>query len=105
MPTQLTSLTNLEQAAEEAADLLRLLANPHRLQVLCALRTGELSVGQIAARVGLSHSALSQHLAKLRADRVVGTRRQGQTIFYGIVDEEVLSVLAAVADAIGRRRI
>ncbi|HEY9217858.1 MAG TPA: metalloregulator ArsR/SmtB family transcription factor [Phenylobacterium sp.] len=97
-------LIDLEDAAEEAAELLRLLANPHRLQVLCALRTGELSVGEIAARVGLSHSALSQHLAKLRADQVVGTRRQGQAIFYRVVDDEVLSVLAVVADSIRRRR-
>lgn len=97
-------LIDLEHAADEASDLLRLLANPHRLQVLCALRTGEMSVGEIAARVGLSHSALSQHLAKLRAEGVLATRRQGQSIFYRIIDAEVLSVLAAVADAIRERR-
>ena len=63
--------------AHSAAGLLRVLANEHRLQVLCALRPGELSVGQIADHVGLSQSALSQHLARLRLDGVVATRRQG----------------------------
>ena len=86
MPVELAPPIDLERPADEAAELLRPLANLHRLQVLYALRTGELTVGEIAARVGLSHSALSQHLAKLRADRVVGARRQGQTIIYRIVD-------------------
>lgn len=95
---------SLAANARSAADLLRLLANGHRLQVLCALRPGELSVGQIADRVGLSQSALSQHLARLRQDGVVTTRRQGQTIFYHIADSDVMTVLEAVSSVMAHRR-
>ena len=87
-----------------AADLLRVLANSHRLKVLCALRNGERPVGEIAGVVGLSQSALSQHLARLRRDGVVEARRQGQTIFYRIADADVMSLLAAVSAVMARRR-
>lgn len=98
------SVQELAENARTAADLLRVLANEHRLQVLCALRQGEQSVGQLAGHVGLSQSALSQHLARLRADRVVETRRKGQTIFYRIADDEVMTVLDAVASVMALRR-
>ncbi len=97
-------IRSLDDDPHAAADLLRLLANEHRLEVLCALRGGELSVGQLIERVGLSQSAVSQHLARLRADAIVGTRRVGQTIFYRIGDEDVLTILQAVADVMARRR-
>ncbi len=97
-------IRSLDDDPRAAADLLRALANEHRLEVLCALRDGELSVGQLTARVGLSQSALSQHLARLRADGVVATRRASQTIYYRIADEEVLTVLAALAEVMSRRR-
>ncbi|MCF8504958.1 MAG: metalloregulator ArsR/SmtB family transcription factor [Caulobacter sp.] len=90
--------------ARSAADLLKVLANERRLQVLCALRPGELSVGTLADHVGLSQSALSQHLARLRLDGVVATRRQGQTIFYRIADPDVMTVLEAVASVMTGRR-
>ena len=95
---------DLAANAQSAADMLRVLANEHRLQVLCALRPGELSVGQIADHVDLSQSALSQHLARLRLDRVVTTRRQGQTIYYRIADPDVLTVLEAVSSVMARRQ-
>ncbi|MFA7263465.1 MAG: metalloregulator ArsR/SmtB family transcription factor [Caulobacter sp.] len=98
------SVQELAENARTAADLLRVLANEHRLQVLCALRQGEQAVGQLAGHVGLSQSALSQHLARLRADRVVETRRKGQTIFYRIADDEVMTVLDAVASVMALRR-
>ena len=82
--------------AHSAADLLRVLANEHRLQVLCALRPGELSVGQIADHVGLSQSALSQHLARLRAEGLVTTRKQSQSVFYRIAEPRVLDLLNAL---------
>ena len=96
-------LTEIEEDASSAADLLRLLANPHRLQVMCELRGGEVSVGQMAGQVGLSQSALSQHLAKLRADRIVATRRDGQTIYYRIADPDVLALIEALSQVIQRR--
>ena len=95
---------DIHQNARAAADLLRVLGNEHRLQVLCALREGEMSVGDLAERLGLSQSALSQHLARLRGDRLVATRRQGQTIFYRVSDVAVLAILEALAGAIQKRR-
>jgi ArsR family transcriptional regulator len=86
-----------------AAALLRLLANERRLLVLCALRQGELSVGKLAETVGLSQSALSQHLSRLRSAGAVATRREGQTIHYRIADREVMTLIEAVAEVVGRR--
>src|SRR5262249_2976159 len=77
----------LAARAAEAAHLLKLLANERRLLVLCQLAaTGEAAVGEPAPAVGLSQSALSQHLALLRRARLVGFRRDGQTIYYSIAD-------------------
>lgn len=104
LASPITMERDLGANASAAADLLRLLANERRLQVLCALREGELSVGQLVDIVGLSQSALSQHLARLRSEGAVATRRSGQTIFYRIADDEVLTVLAAVAQVMNRRR-
>ncbi|MBS0199862.1 MAG: winged helix-turn-helix transcriptional regulator [Proteobacteria bacterium] len=70
----------------EAARLLRALANDKRLMMLCLLVEGERSVGELNARVDLSQSALSQHLAVLREDGLVETRREAQTIYYSLAD-------------------
>lgn len=70
--------------AGDAARLLKSIANEKRLQVLCLLAEGERSVGELNARLDLSQSALSQHLAVLREDGLVTTRREAQTIFYGL---------------------
>ncbi len=91
-------LAMLEASAGRAATLLRLLANERRLMILCQLADGERSVGQIQPRVGLSQSALSQHLALLREEGVVATRRDGQTIHYRITDPAALAVIATLAD-------
>ena len=72
--------------AGRASDLLKALANDKRLMLLCLLFGGERSVGELNARVDLSQSALSQHLAVLRNDGLVTTRREGQTILYALAD-------------------
>ena len=72
----------MRENADSAAQLLKMLAHGQRLRVLCLLVDGELSVGQINQKVDLSQSALSQHLAKLREEGLVDTRRESQTIFY-----------------------
>lgn len=72
--------------ADSAAGLLKTLGNPQRLRILCALVDGERSVGEINAFVPLSQSALSQHLAVLRAQGLVVTRREAQTIYYALAD-------------------
>jgi len=74
----------METAAEGASELLKALANRHRLMIVCQLIDGERSVGDLAAALGIRDSTVSQHLALLRKDGLVDTRRDGQTIFYAI---------------------
>ena len=82
----------LSKNAEEIALLLKQLANKNRLMILCCLTDQELSVGELNAQIDLSQSALSQHLAKLRDNKLVATRRVSQTIFYR-VDNPKLTIL------------
>ena len=74
----------LQESAREASALLKAMSNEHRLLILCQLMPGEKSVGELVRSVGLSQSALSQHLARLRRDQLVRTRREAQTIYYSI---------------------
>ncbi len=85
--------SQLEERAEEAAQLLTAMANRKRLMILCHLLHNEKNVSEIAALVGLAQSPLSQHLAKLRALDLVETRRDGQAIFYRVASHEVERVL------------
>ena len=96
-------LEELDRRAVRAAELMRLLANERRLQIRCVLRNGERSVGDLAAAVGLSPSALSQHLARLRAEQLVAPRRRAQTVFYRIADFEVLRLLQTLSEVMARR--
>lgn len=95
---QTIGLERFQASAGEAAALLRALSNEKRLMILCQLGEGEMSVGQLLPQVGLSQSALSQHLAKLRDEALVSTRRDGTTIFYRIADPAVLKVIAVLAE-------
>lgn len=79
--------------AGEAARLLKALGNEKRLQLLCLLVEGERSVGDLNARLDLSQSALSQHLALLREDGLVSTRREAQTILYSLAPGPAQRVL------------
>jgi len=83
--------------AGEAAMLLKALAHEGRLMVLCQLLNGEHSVGALQDACGLSQSALSQHLARLREEGLVATRRESQTIFYRLADPNVARVLDTLA--------
>lgn len=83
--------------AAEAARMLRSLANQHRLLILCILANGELPVGALQAQVELSQSALSQHLARLREEGLVATRREGTSIVYRIADPAVLQIMTTLA--------
>jgi DNA-binding transcriptional ArsR family regulator len=89
-----TDLIGLEANAEAASELLKLMANQHRLLILCHLvARGEASVNTLAEVLGLSQSALSQHLAKLREDGLVAYRREAQTLFYHVADQRAVDVL------------
>jgi DNA-binding transcriptional ArsR family regulator len=86
----------MREHAGEAAQMLKALANESRLLVLCTLSAGELSVGELNARVDISQSALSQHLAVLRRDGLVTTRRESQTIYYSLVDGPVTEIIGVL---------
>src|ERR1700754_3058452 len=83
----------LQHSAHEASVLLKAMSNEHRLLILCQLVTSEKSVGELVRLVGLSQSALSQHLARLRRDNLVRTRRDAQPLSYSIAAAEPLAVL------------
>lgn len=87
------NIAELEPRADEAAELLAAMANPKRLLILCHLLDEELSVGELSERVQLAQSPLSQHLSKLRALRLVATRRDGQMIRYRLASGDVASIL------------
>lgn len=93
--------TNLHPAdmmdrAAEAAALLKLLAHEGRLIVLCQLAGGERAAGDLIGPTGLSQSALSQHLAKLREQNLVVTRRAAQTIYYRLADDTARQLIEAL---------
>lgn len=88
---------SLEARAGEVAGLLRALGNDRRLLILCRLvECGEATVGDLAGDVGLSQSALSQHLARMREEGIVAFRRDAQTLWYRIADPRVESLLATL---------
>ena len=95
-PTTSPRTVELEAHAEAASRLLKSLANPNRLLILCVLDEGELSVGALNERIPLSQSALSQHLAVLREDGLVATRREAQTIYYRARPGPALDVIRSL---------
>lgn len=88
------AVRDLIPKAEEAELFLKALANAHRLMVLCELLKGEACVTDLQNAVDLSQSSLSQHLARLRQDDLVKTRRESRTIYYSLADDRVKRVIA-----------
>ena len=86
-------IKKMERHLDDASSLLKAMSNTHRLTVLCHLAIGEKCVGELEDIVGLSQSALSQHLARLRRDGLVKTRRQAQTIYYSLAGDDALVVI------------
>ncbi|ASJ95120.1 MULTISPECIES: ArsR/SmtB family transcription factor [Shewanella] len=80
--------------AQSAAKWLKAIANPYRLMILCQLLDNELSVTQLNENVPLSQSALSQHLAVLRAEDLVATRKSSQIVYYTLKNEQVTEVIS-----------
>ena len=93
-----TELSELEASAHSAARMLKLLASEQRLLILCKLIEGESSVGDLSAHVGLAQSATSQHLAKMRAEGLVATRREAQTIYYRLDDPAAIRMLDTLCE-------
>ena len=86
--------------AEKASVLLKALSNEKRLRIICVLFQGEKAVGELEEIIGLSQSALSQHLARMRRDKIVSTRREAQTIYYSLSDSAVKKLLQAMCDVL-----
>lgn len=90
---QAVAMEQLKEKAPEAAELLRQLANPNRLMILCHIAEEERSVGQLEMDLGIRQPALSQQLAELRQFGLVKTRRQSRSIFYSIADDRAHAVM------------
>jgi len=91
-------LARLQKRASHAATLLKVMANASRLIILCQLAEGEKAVGELEGVVGLSQSALSQHLSVLRQQGLVTTRREGQSICYSLASKEAQTIMLALHD-------
>ncbi len=90
----MANYADLEKNAGEAADFLKAMASPHRLMLLCLLADGERSVSELTGELGLRQATVSQHLARLRQEGLVATRREAQTIYYSIADPAAASIIA-----------
>ena len=88
----------MQAQSENASKLLKALANPQRLRILCLLIEQEMPVGQINEQVDLSQSALSQHLAILREKGLVTTRKQAQTVYYRVAEGPVTAIIQTLHD-------
>ncbi len=91
----------LIEHAAEISGLLKLMANEHRLLLLCRLSEGDAAVGELVEQSGMAQSSVSQHLAKLREGGVVKTRRVATTIYYSIADPRVHALMAFLCDRLG----
>src|SRR5271166_2363246 len=98
-PKKMADPAALAEAAEQAADFLKSLANPVRLRILCLLVEGEAPVGELAEKLGARQSLISQHLALLRKDGLVRPRRDGQTIYYSLADARAEKVIGALYES------
>ena len=88
----------MKRKANDAVSLLKGLANESRLMIMCVLAEGEISVGQLNERIQLSQSALSQHLAVLRDQGLVRTRRESQTIYYRLEESAAMNIIELLHD-------
>lgn len=86
-------LDKMQDAAKRASELMKLLGHADRLMILCELKTGEQSVGQLTEKIGISQSLVSQHLARMRYEDVVVSRREAQVVFYKLNDGPVTTLI------------
>lgn len=98
-PIEQMSMEQMQQSAAQAAGLLKSMSNAHRLLILCHLGDGELSVSELNESIDLSQSSLSQHLARLRQDGLVKTRRESQTIYYSIAEPVTMNIIGLLQES------
>lgn len=89
-------IERMAAAAERASDVMKTMGHPGRLMILCNLADGERPVGELADDVGMSQSTLSQHLARMRREGLVETRRESQTIYYRLADGDVRKLIKSI---------
>lgn len=89
-------IEKMAASSVDASDFLRSLSHPNRLLILCQLSQGEMSVGEMAATLRVRQPTLSQHLARLRAEGLVSTRREANVIYYALARPDVLPVIDAL---------
>ena len=89
-------IATMQAAASNACALLKVLANPDRLLLMCQLSQGELSVGELEGQLGIRQPTLSQQLGVLRENDLVATRRDGKNIFYSVASPQALAVMAVL---------
>jgi len=97
------TVRRMEKNATRACGVLGAMSNPSRLLILCQLAEGEKSVGELEPLIGLSQSALSQHLAVLRGKHLVRTRRNGQSILYSLASKEATALMHTVHEEFCKR--
>jgi len=93
VPNSTLDFSEMQENAGKACGLLKAMANEARLMVLCQLIEGEKSVSELQESVGLSQSAMSQHLAVLRDQDIVATRRDGQSVYYRIANRDATALM------------
>ncbi len=86
----------MQASAQRASEMMKLLGHPHRLMILCELKVGEKSVGELSKSVGIAQSPLSQHLARMRYEDVVESRRDAQTVYYSLKEGEASQLIQAM---------
>ena len=92
------NLTELHDMASHACELLKAMSNEWRLMILCQLAEGEKTVGELQVFLGLSQSAVSQHLAILRREKIVSARKHAQSVSYSLVGDEATMVMTTLHD-------
>lgn len=95
----MAKFAEMEESAGEASELLKAMASPHRLMLLCLMADREQSVGQLTEELGLRQATVSQHLARLRQEGLVSTRREGQTIYYSIANKAAAAIIGVLYKA------
>ncbi|VAV96728.1 Transcriptional regulator, ArsR family [hydrothermal vent metagenome] len=95
----MANFAKMEENLGEASQLLKAMASPNRLMLLCLMADGEKSVSELTAELDLRQATVSQHLARLRQEGLVSTRRDAQTIYYSIADKAAADIIGALHKA------
>jgi len=89
-------LYKMRESAQRASEMMKLLGHPHRLMILCELKMEEKSVGELSKIIGISQSLVSQHLARMRHENVVRSRRDAQVVYYSLKEGEAALLISTL---------